>query len=202
MMRAVLFSALLIIGVAEANAEDEAWKTDPTAFINHFAQAGIDDILTADIETVEKTARFRTLFNDGFDIPAISRFVLGRTWRRASDTEKQEFLDVFEDVIVYTWSRRFNEYTGQTINVLGTSPDGETGTLVDSVIVDDAGQTIAAQWRLRQRDEGLRIVDIIIEGVSMAITYRQDYASVIRQNGGIPGLLAELRKQAVETKPS
>lgn len=202
MMRAVLFSALLIISGTQANAADDAWKTDPTAFINHFAQAGIDDILNADIDTVEKTARFRGLFNEGFDIPAIGRFVLGRSWRRTSNTEKQDFLAVFEDVIVYTWSRRFNEYTGQTIKVLGTSPDGETGTLVDSVIVDEAGQTIAAQWRLRQREEGLRIVDIIIEGVSMSITYRQDYASVIRQNGGIQGLLTELRKQAAATLPS
>lgn len=202
MMRIVLTSLLLVVSGLQAHAADEPWRTDPTAFINHFAQAGIEDILTADIDTVEKTARFRTLFNDGFDIPAISRFVLARAWRSAKDAEKDEFLTLFEDVIVYTWSRRFNEYTGQTINVLGTTPDGETGTLVDSVIVDDAGQTVAVQWRLRQREEGLRIVDIIIEGVSMAITYRQDYASVIRQNGGIDGLLAALRKQVAETIPS
>lgn len=202
MMRAVLFSALLVISGTQANAADDAWKTDPTAFINHFAQAGIDDILNADIDTVEKTARFRTLFNDGFDIPAISRFVLGRSWRRASDANKEAFIALFEDVIVYTWSRRFSEYTGQTIEVRGTSPDGEIGTLVDSVIVDENGQTITAQWRLRQRDEGLRIVDVIIEGVSMSITYRQDYASVIRQQGGFTGLLDLLGKQVVESAPS
>ena len=202
MMRTVLFSALLVIGVAQANAAEDTWNTDPTAFINHFSQASIDDILNANIDTVEKTARFRTVFNDSFDIPAISRFVLGRAWRRASDSEKQDFLAVFEDVIVYTWSRRFKQYTGQTIKVLGTSPDGDTGTLVNSVIKDLAGQTISVQWRLRQRGEGLRIVDIIIEGISMVITYRQDYTSVIRQNGGIQGLLTELRKQAAETLPS
>lgn len=202
MMRALLFSALLIVSGTNANAADEAWKTDPTAFIHHFAQAGIDDILTADIDTTEKTARFRKLFNQGFDIPAISRFVIGRTWRSTSDADQEAFIALFEDVIVYTWSRRFNEYSGQTIKVLGTSPDGETGTLVDSVIVDDAGQTISAQWRLRQREDSLRIVDIIIEGVSMSITYRQDYASVIRQQGGMTGLLDLLGKQVVENAPS
>lgn len=202
MMRTILFSALLIISVAQANAAEATMKTDPTAFINHFSQVSIDDILNANIDTVEKTARFRTVFNDSFDIPAIGRFVLGRAWRRASDSEKQDFLAVFEDVIVYTWSRRFKQYTGQTIKVLGTSPDGDTGTLVDSVIIDPAGQTIAVQWRLRQRGERLRIVDIIIEGISMVITYRQDYTSVIRQNGGTQALLTELRKQAADTLPS
>ena len=102
---------------------------------------------------------------------------------------------MFEDVIVYTWSRRFSEYDGQTIDVRGTSPDGETGTLVDSAIIDTNGQSVAVQWRLRKREEGLKIVDVIVEGISMAITYRQDYASVIRRKGGLNGLLMKLRTQ-------
>ena len=204
MIRTVILNILLIVPLISGGqaAADEAWRTDPSAFINHFAATGIEDILTAEIDTTEKSKRFRTLFNEGFDIPAISRFVLGRSWRQTSETERQDFLTLFEDVIVNTWSRRFSEYSGKTINVLGTSADGETGALVDSVIVDDTGQTIAVQWRLRQRDEGLRIVDIVVEGVSMAITYRQDYASVIRQDGGMTGLLAQLRKQISETAPS
>ncbi len=201
-MRALALTLLLVISGTQANAADEPWRTDPRAFINHFAEAGIEGILTAEIDDTEKTAQFRTLFNDGFDIPAISRFVIGRTWRRTSDADKEAFIALFEDVIVYTWSRRFSEYKGQTIEVRGTTPDGNTGTLVDSVIVDKAGQTISAQWRLRMRDDGLRIVDVIIEGVSMAITYRQDYASVIRQQGGMSGLLDLLGKQVVESAPS
>lgn len=201
-MKALFTTLLLLTFATSANAADEPWRTDPTAFINHFAEAGITGILEADTSVDEKTERFRDLFNEGFDIPAISRFVLGRSWRQADSDEKEAFVSVFEDVIVYTWSRRFSEYDGQTIKVQGTSADGDTGTLVDSVVVDDKGQTIAVQWRLRQRDEGLRIVDVIVEGVSMAITYRQDYASVIRQNGGLRGLLAELRKQVTATKPS
>ena len=193
MMRAAILCWVLMSG--QSAAAQEAWRLDPTAFINHFAEVGIDDILTADVSDAEKTERFRTLFNDGFDIPAIGRFVLARSWRRANDAQKQEFVDLFEDVIVYTWSRRFSEYDGQTIDVRGTAPDGETGTVVDSAIVDQDGQTVAVQWRLRMRDEGLRIVDGIVEGVSMAITYRQDYASVIRQNGGLNGLLTQLRRQ-------
>ncbi len=191
----IALSFIVFFGFTSSQAAEEAWRTEPTAFINHFAQVGIDDILTADVSDTEKTDRFRTLFNDGFDIPAIGRFVLARNWRRANENQKSEFLQLFEDVIVYTWSRRFGEYDGQTIDVKGTVPDGETGTLVDSVLIDTNGQTVAVQWRLRLREEGLRIVDVIVEGVSMAITYRQDYASVIRQNGGVNGLLTQLRRQ-------
>ena len=193
MKRSIFFSLLVMF--SQSVAAEDVWRTDPTSFINHFAEVGIDDILSADINEADKTERFRNLFNEGFDIPAIGRFVLARNWRRANDTEKQEFVGLFEDVIVYTWSRRFSKYDGQTIDVRGTTPDGETGTLVDSAIVDSNGESISVQWRLRQREEGLRIVDVIVEGVSMAITYRQEYASVIRQRGGLNGLLALLRQQ-------
>jgi len=193
MTRALIFFLMFTFSVP-VQAED-LWRRDPTAFINYFAEASIDGILTADISDLEKTRRFRALFKDGFDIPAISRFILARNWRRAKESQRQEFIDLFEDVIVYTWSRRFSEYGGQTLEIRGTTPDGETGTIVDSDIVDAKGQTVTVQWRLRMRDEGLRIVDIVVEGVSMAITYRQEYASVIRQNGGLNGLLAELRKK-------
>lgn len=193
MKRSIFFSLLVMF--SQSVAAEDVWRTDPTSFINHFAEVGIDDILSADINEADKTERFRDLFNEGFDIPAIGRFVLARNWRRANDTEKQEFVALFEDVIVYTWSRRFSKYDGQTIDIRGTTPDGETGTLVDSAIVDSNGESVSVQWRLRQREEGLRIVDIIVEGVSMAITYRQEYASVIRQRGGLNGLLALLRQQ-------
>jgi phospholipid transport system substrate-binding protein len=201
-MTRYLSTVFLVLLMASPVAASDEWRSDPTAFINHFAQVGITEILEADISIDEKTERFRTLFNDGFDIPSVARFVLARTWRLADDGEKDEFVDLFEDVIVYTWSRRFSEYEGQTIEVRGTTPDGDTGVIVDSAIVDGSGQPIAVQWRLRHRDEGLKIVDVVVEGVSMAITYRQDYASVIRQGGGMAGLLAELRKQVDASKPA
>ena len=193
MKRSIFFSLLFMF--SQSVAAEDAWRTDPTSFINHFAEVGIDDILSANINEADKTERFRNLFNEGFDIPAIGRFVLARNWRRANDTEKQAFIALFEDLIVYTWSRRFSIYDGQTIDVRGTTPDGETGTLVDSAIVDSNGESVSVQWRLRKREEGLRIVDVIVEGVSMAITYRQEYASVIRQRGGLNGLLALLKQQ-------
>jgi len=202
-MKRILSALVVLVLTAPAvSANDDAWRTDPTAFINHFAQVGITDILNADIPADQKTERFRVLFADAFDIPAVSRFVLARSWRRADETQRDEFVQLFEDVIVYTWSRRFGEYQGQTIEVRGTTPDGDTGVVVESAIVDGSGQSIGVQWRLREREAGLKIVDVVIEGVSMAITYRQDYASVIRQNGGLAGLMSELRKQVEASKPA
>lgn len=189
---AALLAAVPGFGFAQAPSLD-----DPAAFVGHFAQKGIVEVLEAKISQAEKAERFRTLFKQLFDIPSIARFVLARYWNMAKPPEQEKFLKVFEDVIVYTWARRFSEYSGQTLKTDNTAPDGADGSLVNSKIVGkDSSQSFGVQWRLRKRADGWRIVDVIIDGVSMAITYRQEYASIIAQQGGIPGLIAALETRA------
>jgi len=171
------------------------WRNSPTGLVEKFAEKGITDILGANITQREKTDRFRVLFKDFFDIPSIGRFVLARFARAATPEENDKFASLFEDVIVYTWSRRFGEYKGQSFKVKDSSADGDDGALVNSDIVGNDGQSFAVAWRLRKRETGFRVVDVIIEGVSMAITYRQEYATIIQQAAGIAGLLAQMQKQ-------
>ena len=188
-----LFFALTV--VTPAHAVD-----DPGAsVILDFADTGIKDVLNAEIEPQEQLTRWNDLFVGFFDIPTISRFVAGRHWRRASNEDREAFVDVFRQYIVYTWYRRFDLYTGQTLEVLETAPDGENGVVVTTSMEAGGNQAFEIQWRLRNRDDGMKIVDIIVEGVSMALTYRQEYASVIkRTGGGIPGLTGELSKEIDE----
>ena len=176
------------------------WRNSPNALVEKFAEKGITDILGAAISQREKADRFRVLFKDFFDIPSIGRFVLARFARTASAEENEKFAMLFEDVIVYTWSRRFGEYKGQILKVKDNTPDGNDGALVNSYIMDNDSQSFAVAWRLRKRAAGYRVVDIIIEGVSMAITYRQEYSTIIQQNGGIGGLLAQMQKQVDKMK--
>ncbi|MBL8628791.1 MAG: ABC transporter substrate-binding protein [Rhodospirillaceae bacterium] len=183
---------------AFARAQD--WRNDPKSFVEKFAQVGISEILTAPSSQKEKTEKFRVLFRDYFDIPAIGRFVLGRAARTATPDENNKFNPLFEDVIVYTWSRRFGEYKGQSLKVNDSAADGDEGSVVNSTILGNEGGNFVVQWRLRKRDGGNRIVDVIIEGVSMAITYRQEYATIIQQNGGVGGLIAQMEKQVTDLK--
>jgi len=195
------FTALsLTAALAGRAAVADEWRLSPTGVVEKFAEKGITEILGAAISAAEKTARFRALFKEFFDIPAIGRFVLGRFARTATPDENARFATLFEDVIVYTWSRRFGEYKGQTLKVKDNAPDGEDGAVVNSDIVGNDGQTFVVAWRLRKRETGLRIVDVIVEGVSMAITYRQEYATIIQQTGGMAGLLAQMEKQVAELK--
>jgi phospholipid transport system substrate-binding protein len=198
--RAFSAAAVATAALGHRAAVADEWRHSPTGLVEKFAQLGIAEILGAATSQREKTDKFRVLFKDFFDIPAIGRFVLGRFARAASAEENAKFATLFEDVIVYTWSRRFGEYKGQTLKVKDNAPDGEDGAVVNSDIVGNDGQPFAVAWRLRKREVGFRIVDVIVEGVSMAITYRQEYATIIQQNGGVAGLLAQMTKQVDDLK--
>lgn len=177
-----------------------ATPADAAALVGEFAQKGINDILAAQIPKAEKQQRFRAMFKEYFDLPGIGRFVLTRYWKAASPDEQAKFTTLFEDVIVLTWSRRFSEYNGQTLKVSGQQPDGNDGTLVKSTIVGKNNANFNVDWRLRKRPEGMKVLDVVIEGVSMAITYRQDYATVISQTGSFAGLLGQMEKQVADLK--
>jgi phospholipid transport system substrate-binding protein len=165
-------------------------------FVDKFAQTGIAEVLQAKIPQQERIDRFRKLFKEFFDIPAIARFTVGRFWKTGQPDEQAKFLAAFEDVVVYTWARRFSEYNGQTLKVTNTTPDGADGAVVTSSIVDKDSEPVTATWRVRKREDGWRVVDVIIEGVSMAVTYRQEYASILAEQGGFPGLITQLQRQA------
>ena len=127
-------------------------------------------------------------------IPTIGRFVLGRYWRTASREQQQEYLELFENMVVETYARRFTEYSGETFRVLGSRGEGEGDTMVQSQIVRPAGPPIQVAWRVRERNGQFRIIDVSIEGVSMAVTQRNEFGAVIQRNGGrIEPLLETLR---------
>lgn len=190
-----LFFINVLINPIYSNATEKSWQSDPEEFINFFTSKGITEILTSDDTEDIKAKEFRILFQKTFDINSISKFVIGRNWKNTSLSDQETFKRLFEDIIVVTWSRRFKDYDGQSIKVNTSSKDGDNGFLVNSFILDKKNGKFNVDWRLRKRQDGFKIVDIIVEGISMAITYRQDYNSVMRRKGGIKGLNKAIEKQ-------
>jgi len=142
-------------------------------------------------------AKFKELLNAYFDVPSISRFVLGRYWRASTDGERAEFTQLFEELVVQSYAARFSQYSGESFKidkVVKDQPD--PGDAIVHCQVQAAGQEpVRAEWRLKNNGGHYRIVDVKIEGVSMVQTFRDEFASVIRTNGGtVNGLNEALRK--------
>lgn len=170
---------------------------DPARFISDLGGRAIM-ALTSQLSDTEREGRFRALFDEGFDVPSISRFVLGPYWRTASEAQRQEFIKLFEIFVVHAYSVRFSAYSGQQLKVGSVREEGDGAALVQSQIALPNGGSppVKVDWRVNGTDTGYKVTDVTVEGISMALTERQEFASVIQRNGGaLEALLKLLREK-------
>jgi phospholipid transport system substrate-binding protein len=168
----------------------------PAAFLVELTDRAVARLTEPDLAEDELERRFRSLFNEGFDLPEIGRFVLGRYWRRASEGDQAAFLAAFEDLMVHRFLPMFSEYSGEKFDVGRVRPfkNNPDFVSVSSRLLREEGEPIHVVWRVRKRDDGYRIVDVVGEGVSIAVTLRSEYHSVLKRNGGdVAALARELR---------
>lgn len=131
-----------------------------------------------------KKASFRKLLDSSFDMETIGRFALGRYWRTTSPKQKKTYQDLFRKMVVEVYSSRFSDYQGHAFEVRSFRPDGKADVLVTSFIVPKGDAPIQVDWRVRYKNGRYRIVDVIVEGVSMSLTQRSDFSAVIQKGGG------------------
>jgi len=172
-------------------------ESDPGQFVARLAQTAIDDLAAAEVPEERRRQRFRELFEDGFDVPLVARFVLGRYWRQATDDERREYLKLFDELVIQTYARRFSEFNGARFKVQSVSKPNEDNDVIVAVEGALAAKPpVKLDIRVRQSNGVNKVIDVSIEGVSMLITQRDEFASVIQRGGGrIDALLANLREK-------
>lgn len=170
----------------------------PRDFIESLAHEAVTALTASEISRPERIRHFRGLLADNFDVPLIGRWVLGRYWAAATDREKEEYIALFEDLIVATYVDRFDQYSGESLSVTRTvmEPGKDAVVFTEIVRPSGSGAPVRVDWRVHHGEDEYRIVDVYIEGMSMGQTQRSEFASVIRRNGGsIEGLLKVLREK-------
>ncbi|MEO1490992.1 MAG: ABC transporter substrate-binding protein [Pseudomonadota bacterium] len=128
------------------------------------------------------------------NVPLIARFSAGRAWREMSEDQKSRFTTAFGHYISVTYARRFDEYSGDpNISVERVIDAGRKGFLVQSPIRPENGQTISVDWLVSDRGGRVEVVDLVIEGISMATTQREEISAMIAKRGGdIERLISDL----------
>jgi len=170
----------------------------PDDFIRTVGREAIDSLTGKDVSDEQRQARFRAILNRTFEVPLIARFTLGRYWRQASEKQRSEYLGLFEDFIVQAYSARFRDYNGESFTVGQVREINETDVAVKSELALKDGRTIEVYWRVRGKSD-FRIIDVVVEGVSMLITHRDEFSAIINDNGGkVDSLLVALRKKTAK----
>ena len=191
--RTVLASFILIVGALVAPAVLAA--ADPAAIINNLGNHALE-VLGKNATPAQRVARFHELFREDFDVPGIARFVLGRYWKTATPEQQEEFVRLFEDYIALVYSNQLAAYSGETLRVTGSRTSGEEAVVASEIIRPTGAPPVKVDWHLTDRNGAYKISDVTVDGISMAVTQRSEFASVIQRNGGqVANLIAQLREK-------
>ncbi len=196
--RAVLVAIAAVLAVATAPGTVRAEET-PEDFLRSLTLRAAEKLGNSSAGQAEKEAAFRGLFQEAFDMPAISRFVLGKHWRRADPDQREAFMASFEEMHMRRFLPLFAEFSEDMISIGKFKQDRADPELylVATTILRPEGEPIAVIWRIRDNGDGFKVQDIIAEGVSMAISLRHEYGAVVK-NHGIDGLISRLKDKNAE----
>ena len=193
--RSLLTILLVLIATTSLAAPPPVNPADAVAFMNRLWNRAVES-LNNKTDPAIRQARFRQLFHDDFDGAGIARFVLGRYWRSAGAEEQQEFVKLFEDYVAFVYTARLANFGGQTFKIRGSRSDGD-GVIVSTDVISPGGTSpLRIDWRLVNNSGAFKVNDVIVEGVSMSVTQRSEFASIIQRNGGqVRGLIAMMQEK-------
>lgn len=196
-MKKLLFTLLFMLaGVPAAFAQTDEAKA--------FAQKIADDIMERVVKIKApnsvKEQNFNAIFTQAADLKKIARFTLGQFAKTASEAELRAFTEAFIDSVVGTWTRRFDAYAGEKIVFKDARQENGKDVYVNSDLLMANGQNkIDIVWRVSVKNGKTSLVDLVVEGVSMILSYRNEYTAVLQQNGGnISDLTEKLKNKTVK----
>jgi phospholipid transport system substrate-binding protein len=185
-------SALFAVTPLMTALAQTAPKDGASMFISSLGERAITTLRANNITLEQREVSFRALLSHSFDIEFIGRFVLGRHYTNMTPDQRSEYQRLFTEFLLKTYARRLGGYSGESFAVLNSRVTGEKEFMVKTRIERPSGPPIECDWRLRSVDDKFRIIDVVVEGVSMAVTQRQEFTSVIGSSG-LEGLLSALR---------
>lgn len=134
------------------------------------------------------------------DFEEATRLAVGRAWREASKEQKDKLTTEFRRMLVRTYSSAISAYEGQTIKVQPVHMKaGDTDVTVHNQYIRPGGKPVQLDYQMRKTDSGWKIYDIVVEGVSLVLTYRSEFDAVVKQQG-VDGLIKRLAEKNTPPK--
>ena len=184
---------LFVVPLFAALPAQAASPSDPSAFVQRLGDTTIEILTNESYTDEDRMGHYRALLRDGFAVNTIARFALGRYWRAATPEVREEYLALFEEFVLDIYSKRLNGFSGETFTITKSRMIDESDTMVSTEISSTDGPPIRVDYRVRTHDGNLHIVDVLVEGISLIITQRSEFASIINRDG-LEGLIDKLRK--------
>ena len=164
-------------------------------FVENLGKEVIEKVSNMDLSENERLSNFRNLYLSSFDNYYISRFVLGRYWKRLDSDMRKQFIESFNNYIVVTYAPKFKGWEG-TFKAVDSLLENNYYNVKMNVLNKD-GPTLQFLWKIYlDKNKKFKILDVNIDGVSMLVTQRAEFMSVIKNNPkGVIGLIEAMRKK-------
>ncbi|MDP6572237.1 MAG: ABC transporter substrate-binding protein [Rhodospirillales bacterium] len=192
---AVLSDTTLTDFVTAAGPAPEKRENPAARYMDSLGQEVVSVLSDVTLSEERRMARFRELLTQNLDIPVIARFALGRYWNKSSVEQRKDYLRAFTGFVVKTYAMRLGGIEVDRMDILGTNPVGKKDVLVRCEVSRAEKKPVRANWRMREIAGTFRILDLSVEGISMAMTLRHEFASVLGRRG-IGSLIELLKKRA------
>lgn len=197
-IRAGVFSVLGVLALA-------LWAGPPAAHAGAAEDAAADFVLKMgrdavigltdpDADRNERARRLTVILNERFAGEKIAKWIIGRHWNKADEDQKERYLKVYTRLMVESYVDRFNDYNGEKLHVLKSSRYDEKDIIVKTELRRPNGQPmIKLDWRVRDTGGEIRVLDLMVEGVSMVVAQRAEFsASLRRADGDMEAFLQDL----------
>lgn len=185
-------------GASAANIEKNA-----ETFVKAMAEDAIMELTGENVDQAERRARFKKGLNKYFAVKRIGKWVLGRHWKRATKKQRIEYLDLFEKLLVTRYADQFAQYAGDSLAIKQTEVRSERDIIVYSSLVRPGiEKPVGVAWRLGViTEERFKVIDVFVAGLSLSVSQKKEFASVIRQSDNkVEGLLERMREMVGEIK--
>lgn len=186
---AVLCSLLV---APAASAETAAPSTPAAKYIDNLGHQALSTISDKNISKEKKQATLQTLFKANLDFDWVAKFVMGRSWRDATDDQKKRYLAAYTEFLTKNYTSRFEEYTSGSYKITGAKELERGDSMVSMEIESGDGEApILIDYKIHKVGNGFKVYDIIVEGVSLITSQRSEFSAVINKSG-IDGLISQL----------
>ena len=190
-IKKILILALFISSInsfALANFEAEE------KFVSNFADNAISILSNDSLDASQKNIQFTELVMSSIDMNLISKFVLSKYWKLATDDQKKAYQVAFKQYFISSYANKLDQYSGEKV-IIVSSNAAKKFVIVKSNIVRDGTDTLKIEldWRLLTRDGQTKIIDLSIEGISLIIAQREEFQSFLaNNNNSLDALISKL----------
>lgn len=171
---------------------------DPKAVVQRTGDQVLAVLKDGSLSSDAKRQKVEAVVLSSVDFPALSRLVLARNWPKFSPAQQQEFVQEFQRHLSATYGKRLDEYRNETVQIVGDRQESNGDWTVKSIIVrGGGGNDVTVDYRLRQSDGQWKIIDFIIERVSLVANFRAQFQDIVA-NGGPEKLLTLLKEKTAK----